>query len=160
MGKVESLAPYLEPLRKSVTVLRSPAEAFEIFTSGIGRWWPLAQYSVFGSQARTCGIDPVVGGEIYEVRDDGQRCTWGRVLAWEPPHRFVVTWHPGREEDTAQEVEVRFVAEGAATRVELEHRGWAKLGDQAAERRGGYAEGWDAVLGHHYRSACEAGGGD
>ena len=43
----------------------------------------------------------------------------------------MLRWHPGREPETAQEVELRFRAEGATTVVELEHRGWAGLGDKA-----------------------------
>lgn len=154
MPKLEPIAPYLEPLRKSVTVARRPAEAFQVFTAGIARWWPLPRYSVSLERARSCGIEPFVGGELFEVRDDGRRCAWGRVLVWDPPRRLAVTWHPGREADTAQEVEVRFVAEGdAATRVELEHRGWAKLGARAAEARERYTDGWDAVLGR-FAGAC------
>jgi uncharacterized protein YndB with AHSA1/START domain len=156
VAKVEPIAAYLEPLLKSVTVRRTPDEAFEIFTAGLAGWWPLGEYSVFGDRARSCGIEAFVGGELFEVSDAGERCAWGRVLVWEPPRRFVVTWHPGRAPETAQEVEVRFLAEGAgATRVELEHRGWAKLGERAAETRRGYEQGWDAVLGRHYAAACE-----
>jgi uncharacterized protein YndB with AHSA1/START domain len=153
--KVEPIAPYLEPLHKAVTVKRRPEEAFEVFTAGLARWWPLARYSISQERARSCAIEPFVGGAIYEVRDDGERCAWGRVLVWEPPRRFAVTWHPGRDPDTAQEVEVRFLAEGDATRVELEHRGWAKLGERAAETRESYAGGWDVVLGAHFVPACE-----
>jgi hypothetical protein len=46
-------------------------------------------------------------------------------------------------------VEIRFVLEGDATRVELEHRGWDRLGDEAAEARDGYDSGWDLVLGSY-----------
>lgn len=150
---VAPIQPYLEPLRKSVTVARPAAEAFEIFTSGMSSWWPLHAYSISESRAKSCAIEPRVGGEVYEVRDDGERLPWGRVLAWEPPRRFVMTWHPGHDPATAQELEVRFVAEGGATRVELEHRGWQRLGAQAGEMRGAYDGGWEAVLGKHFVEA-------
>ena len=41
---------------------------------------------------------------------------------------------------------MRFVPEGDGTRVELEHRGWERWGDEAAETRASYDSGWDTVL--------------
>lgn len=143
---IEPIQPYLEPIRRTLSVPRSPAEAFAVFTEGLGRWWPLAQYSISQARARTCVIEPRVGGMVYEVSDEGTRHVWGTVLDWEPPRRFVMTWHPGREPETAQEVEVRFVRDGEGTRVELEHRGWQMLGTAAAETREGYDQGWNTVL--------------
>jgi uncharacterized protein YndB with AHSA1/START domain len=154
MGSVESIVPYLEPIRRSVTVPGPPARAFAIFTGEIHVWWPRAQYSIHQGESATCGIEPRRGGEVYEVAKDGQRCVWGSVLEWDPPHRLVLSWHPGREPETAQEVELRFVAVPEGTRVELEHRDWAKFGAQAAEGRGGYAEGWAFVLDECYVAAC------
>jgi uncharacterized protein YndB with AHSA1/START domain len=152
MAEIEDIGP----LRKSVSVRRSPAEAFEIFTAGISGWWPLAKYSISQSRAMSCAIEPRVGGDVYEVRDDGERCLWGQVRAWEPPRRFVITWHPTGTPDTAQEVEVRFLSEGSGTRVELEHRGWAKLGERARAVRESYEGGWAVLLGKHYLEACGA----
>jgi uncharacterized protein YndB with AHSA1/START domain len=153
-SNVEPIEPYLEPLCKSVTVSCSVEHAFEVFTGRIGSWWPLAQYSVGQDRARDCAIEPKVGGEVYEVRDDGERAPWGRVLAWEPPRRFAMTWHPGREADTAQEVEVRFEDTAEGTRVQLEHRGWAVLGEKARETRESYSGGWDHVFGECFAAAC------
>jgi len=143
---VEPIQPYREPVRKSLSVPRPVTEAFALFTEGIGRWWPLATHSIGGARAQTCAIEPREGGEVYEVRDDGERCPWGRILAWEPPQRFVMAWHPGRAPDVAQEVEIRFVAEPGGTRVDLEHRGWQKLGPEAKEARESYDSGWTPVL--------------
>lgn len=44
------------------------------------------------------------------------------------------------------EVEVRFAPEGQGARVELEHRGWERLGDEAVEQYQGYDSGWTPVL--------------
>ena len=154
---VESYAEWFAPLRKAVTIRRRTAtEAFEVFTTGMARWWPLDRYSISLERARTCAIEPRVGGEIYEVSEDGERLVWGRVVVFEPPERLVVTWHPGREPQTAQEVEVRFSDTPEGALVELEHRGWAALGDDARKSRPSYSKGWDCVLGECFRDAAEA----
>ena len=146
-------APSVEPVRVSVTVARPPDEAFEVFTAGIARWWPLRRISIGEARAASCAIEPRVGGEVYEVRDDGQRFPWGRVEVWDPPRRLVMSWHPGRALEVAQEVEVRFTPEGDGTRVDLEHRGWERLGDEAAAVRASYDGGWRSVLGTHFAGA-------
>ena len=153
MGNVEPIAPYLEPLRKTRIVPIPPAQAFDLFTARMATWWPLATHSVFEGEAATCGFEPRTGGALFEAKADGERSVWGTVLAWEPPDRLVVTWHPGRGPDTAQELEVRFLPDGRGTRVELEHRGWQKLGAEAAATREGYRGGWEGVLARYVEAA-------
>jgi hypothetical protein len=87
------------------------------------------------------------GGRLYERWHDGGEADWGRVVAWEPPQRLVLSWKPNPERKAATEVEVRFVAvEPDHTRVELEHRGWERLGDLGPEARASYDGGWPGVL--------------
>jgi uncharacterized protein YndB with AHSA1/START domain len=129
-------------IRKSITVGRPIEEAFALFTDGIAEWWPLEKYSIHEERAATVAFEGRVGGRLYEVSDEGEEGLWGRVTAWEPPHRLAYTWHPGRGEETAQEVEIRFIPDADGTRLELEHRGW----ERAPEARAGYDKGWDAVL--------------
>jgi uncharacterized protein YndB with AHSA1/START domain len=154
MANVESIRPFLEPLRKSIVVRRAPAEAFEIFTARIGSWWPRDRFSIHQAESATCGMEPRVGGEVFEVSTAGARERWGTVVAWEPPHRMVMTWHPGRPPSTAQEVEVRFMAVDEGTRVDLEHRGWNEYGEGAEEARGGYESGWAVVFDRCFMEAC------
>lgn len=145
----------LAPVRKVVEVSRPPAEAFAVFTERIAAWWPLAKgYSVYGAESAGCRIEPRVGGAVSERAKDGRTSVWGTVLVWDPPHRFVMTWHPGRGADTAQEVEVRFVPTDGGTRVELEHRGWETLGAEAAQTRAQYDGGWAVVFDIHFKEAC------
>jgi uncharacterized protein YndB with AHSA1/START domain len=151
---VEPLAPYLEPIRKSILVPLEPGAAFRLFTQEFGRWWPLGdRYCVFGARSRACGIEPRVGGEIFEQSTDGERATWGRILRWEPGRSLVFSWFPGRTEETAQTVEILFTATTDGTRVDLEHRDWQTLGPRAPEVRSGYGVGWDEVLRHLERYA-------
>jgi uncharacterized protein YndB with AHSA1/START domain len=140
-----------EPLRFTVHVKCPAPGAFRTFTEEIGSWWPVrTQFT----------RDPVVGmllegwagGRISERGQNGETADWGRVLAWEPPQRIAFTWHPEGEEAT--EVEVQFIAEGSrATRVQLEHRGWERLGEEATERRTSCQHGWPSVLARYSGAA-------
>jgi uncharacterized protein YndB with AHSA1/START domain len=142
------------PVVKEITVPLGPERAFALFTEGIAEWWPLSSHSVFEQEAKTCVFERRVGGRIYEIGSDGRESPWGTVTVVEAPHRLVFTWHPGREAETAQIVQVRFGAVGGGTRVILEHTGWEHLGDAAARTRTGYDSGWDFVLRECYRAAA------
>jgi uncharacterized protein YndB with AHSA1/START domain len=144
---VEPIKPFLEPIRKSVDVPLPPEAAFTVFTQDISRWWPVGKkYAVFGDESSECGIQPFVGGDIFELSTRGERCVWGRVLAWDPGRLLRFSWFPGRSHDTAQTVEISFSPVSAGTRIDLEHRDWQTLGDRAADVRSGYGAGWDEVL--------------
>lgn len=136
----------IEPVRKSVEVGCSVDEAFRLFTDEIDSWWPLATHSIGQEDAEACYFERRVGGRIYESHGDGSVHLWGTVTAWEPPARVVFTWHPGRDASTAQEVELRFLGRDGKTRIELEHRGWAVLGERAVTVRDAYESGWTGVL--------------
>ena len=139
-------------VRKTINVACSVERAFETFTAGIAGWWPLATHSMGDEHAAAAVFEGSVGGRIYEVWDDGSEHEWGSVVLWEPPGRVVFSWNPNPNRTVFTEVEVRFAPEGDGTRVELEHRGWERLGDEATAVHGSYVTGWDTVLGH-YRSA-------
>ena len=133
---------------RSAHVARPLDEAFAVFTRQIGAWWPLPTHGIFGADAGALGFED---GHLVERAVDGRTSVWGEVLAWDPPHRLVLTWHPGQDADEASEVEVRFAAsEGGGTRVELEHRGWERFGPNAMLRRHGYVGpgAWGHVLDH------------
>ena len=144
----------IEPIHKSVTVNRPVAEAFELFTAGINRWWPVSTHSCNQKRAKECVMETRQGGEVYEIRDDGERTPWGTILTWDPPRRVVFSWHPGRDPETAQEVEVRFSDVHGSTVVELTHSGWERYGDDAVEMRDKYTAGWSSVLEKSFVEAC------
>jgi uncharacterized protein YndB with AHSA1/START domain len=136
-------------------VVEAPAErAFAVFTDGIGSWWDPDHHLLDGKLAEMI-FEPRVGGHVYDRGVDGSECRWARVLAYEPPERFVISWDINLEwkleadPDKASEIEVRFVPEGAGrTRVELEHRhldrhgeGWEKMRDSV-----GSPDGWGGTM--------------
>ena len=148
----------IEPIRKSISVNAPVERAFSTFTDGIAGWWPLETHSVGagrnGIRAEAAVLDGRVGGRLYERMSDGQEADWGEVLAWEPPNRLVLTWHPGYEDPSAAtEIEVRFTPEGGGTRVDLEHRGFEVLGKDAEEAHAGYAVGWPGVFDRYVETA-------
>ena len=139
----------LAPVKKSIIVPLSVEDAYKLFTTGLASWWPLITHSVGEEDTTTCKVEEFEGGKIYETNKDGSEAPWGKVLVWEPPTKFSMTWHPGRDEKTAQRVEVMFEEEGKGTRLELIHHDWELLGDKAEITRNGYDSGWDIVLGKY-----------
>ena len=140
------MAGSIEPIQKSVSVARGVDEAFKLFTEGIAGWWPLEKYSIGEERVKDVRFEPKAGGRIVEIWDDGSEHFWAEILEYDAPHRFVMAWKPNPERVVPTEVEVRFIAEGSGTRVELEHRGWERLGEEALERRASYDGGWQGTL--------------
>ena len=141
-----SPATEIAPVVKEVLVGVPIERAWEVFTAGIGAWWPVEMFSVGMERTRDVVFEGHPGGRIYERWDDGTEKPWGEVEAWDPPKLVRFTWHPNEDRPAATEVEVTFSSEGDATNVRLEHRGWARLGEVGAESRGRYDAGWVKVL--------------
>ena len=133
-------------VRQSVHVPLDPGDAFRLFTDGIGEWWPLGDgFSYGGDRAAEIVLEPFVGGRFYERFVDGDELQVGTVVVCTPPDRVVFTWRsPDWPADT--EVEVRFRAEPSGTTVELAHRGWERLGADAATLAQRWANGWPGVV--------------
>lgn len=137
-------------------VVQAPIErAFEVFTEGMASWWPPDHHLIEADLAEMV-IEPRVGGHIYDRGVDGSECHWARVLAFEPPDRFVFSWDISAQwkietdHSRTSEVEVRFIAEAPdRTRVELEHRELPRHGDgwEAMRDSVGSPGGWPGGLG-------------
>jgi uncharacterized protein YndB with AHSA1/START domain len=150
----------IAPVRKSIRVNASPTHAFEVFTSGLGRWWPL-QRGIGPAPRKGAVMETRLGGRWYEVAEDGTQTTVGKIIVWDPPKRFVMTWDINSQwkPDTtvSSEVEVKFIPDGAnATRVELEHRKFEQMGAEAGEKmRKDVDGGWPGML-EHFKKEAEA----
>jgi uncharacterized protein YndB with AHSA1/START domain len=131
-------------IHKSIRVERPPELSFRVFCDEIGQWWPKGP-SFGGKRLTNMVIEGRVGGRLYEQHDDGSEYEIGRVTAYQPPSVVAFTWRAPSWEMPTQ-VEIRFIADGNGTRVELEHSGW----EQAAamlETRKNYDGGWERMLG-------------
>jgi uncharacterized protein YndB with AHSA1/START domain len=142
------------PVRKSVAVRASAAQAFSIFTEDFDSWWPRSHH-IGSAPMRKAIIENRLGGRCYSEHVDGTECDWGTVLAWEPPHRLVIAWQMGGdwkyEPDISKssEVEIRFSpAPEGMTLVSLEHRYLDRAGPSAGVMRASLdsANGWGGIL--------------
>jgi hypothetical protein len=110
-------------------VATDPDTAFAIFTTDIDAWWKQgSKYRPAMGKGGVLHFEPHVAGRLLETYDDGSTFEFGRVRVWEPGRRLVFdvfarSFGPGE----STEVEVRFQAEGAQTRVTLENRGWDRF---------------------------------
>jgi uncharacterized protein YndB with AHSA1/START domain len=143
----------IAPVRKSVVVQATPQKAFDVFTTGIDRWWPKS-HGIGSTPPKESIIEPYVGGRWYAKCEDGTDVTIGHVRVWQPGERLVVTWEisaawkPDARVAFASEVEVRFLDDSnGRTRVELEHRNFERMGAADGETmRNNVDRGWPGLL--------------
>ncbi|MGI8695255.1 MAG: SRPBCC family protein [Mycobacteriales bacterium] len=127
----------------TVEVAAPPERAFAVFTGGIDRWWTRAHH-VQSGELKEIGVDPHVGGRMWEENDAGQVCTWGRVLRWDPPREFAFSWLIGPDwavpgpDAAGSRVTVTFTPAGtpagSGTTVTLVH-----------DRLDAHGPGWESV---------------
>lgn len=143
----------IEPIRLSFEVDCSIEHAFEVWTARIDQWWP-RDHTVSAEDALTVVLEGRPGGRIYERLATGTEHDWGEVTLWDPPNRLGYTWHLNRDRRDATDVQVSFIARGeAATQVEIEHRGWERLGADADDWRRRNHGGWATLLPHFVAAA-------
>jgi uncharacterized protein YndB with AHSA1/START domain len=141
-------------VRTQIVVVVPVERAFRVFTEQFDSIKP-REHDLLGVAIAETVFERHVGGHVYDRGVDGSECRWARVLAYEPPHRFVISWdiNPRWQIETdpakTSEVEVRFIAETPdTTRVELEHRNLERHGEGWEAERDGVASqnGWPLYL--------------
>ena len=122
-------------VRADIGVDVSLEQAFRVFTERFDEVKP-REHNLLAVPIERTVLELKAGGSVYDVGSDDSRCTWARVLAYEPSDRLVLSWDISprwqleSDPDHTSEVEVRFTAEGAdRTRVALEHRHLDRHGD-------------------------------
>jgi hypothetical protein len=112
---------------------------------------------VTGDRDLTVVLEGSVGGRIYERTAGGVEHDWGVVTVWDPPRRLAYSWHLRRDRSEATDVDIRFLDRGPAdTQIEIEHRGWERLGGQADAWRDRNRIGWQSLL-PHFAAAIRSG---
>ena len=143
----------------AIRVAVSPDVAFAAFTCDIGRWWrshPLFQLTRKGDGMLR--FDPEgPDGRLVTRFDDGAEWEIGPVRHWLPGERLAFGWRlPSFAPDQATEVDVRFEAVGAETRVTVEHRGWDAVPQSHVARHGFELMLFQRRLGEHWRGLLKA----
>lgn len=148
-------------VQKTVRVSAPPSRAFEIFTAGMSRWW-IKSHSINKSPIKDIVLEGRSAGRWFERGEDGSECQWGKVLAWEPPSRLVLAWQINQkwqfDHNLLTEVEVRFIADGSGTLVELEHRNLDRFGAAAEDMWKAFDSpgGWTGLLENFAKEAVGA----
>ncbi|MEO6153491.1 MAG: SRPBCC family protein [Croceibacterium sp.] len=141
-------------VRHKIVVAAPIERAFKIFTEDFGKFKPV-QHNIMGVEIAQTVFEPHAGGYLYDRGVDGTECRWARVLAYEPPHRVLLSWDISprwqleADPEKTSEWEVRFTPEGPGhTRVEIEHRHLERHGEGWQGVRDGVAsdEGWPLYL--------------
>jgi uncharacterized protein YndB with AHSA1/START domain len=147
----------LDPLRFSFEVNCPVAHAFAIWTTRIDTWWPRS-HTVSSDPGASVTLEPFVGGRIYERSPAGVEHDWGEVVSFEPARRLSYLWHMRRDRSDATEVEINFRAIGEdSTRVDIEHRGWERLGSAGEAWRDRNRTAWGSLLPSYQHAAAARG---
>ena len=122
----------------ALRVACSPQRAFDVFTAEIGGWWrPAALFQFTPRSPGTLAFEGGEGGRLVERLPGGKVFEVGNVRVWAPPSRLVFGWRQAAfAPDLDTEVEVRFEAVGAETRVTVEHSGWDSVPHDHVARHG------------------------
>ena len=141
-------------IQTSITVEAPRERAFSVFVENFDAIKP-REHNMLDVDIAETVFEPRAGGHIYDRGVDGSECRWARVLAYEPPERFVISWDINlqwkleTDLEKTSEVEIRFTAEDAnRTRVDLEHRNLDRHGDGWEGLREGVRadQGWPLYL--------------
>jgi uncharacterized protein YndB with AHSA1/START domain len=141
----------IEPVRKTVRVKAPIAHAFDVFTSGLTRWWP-HNHGIGKKPIQQVLMEPHLGGRWLEISEDGTQTSDATIIVWEPPHRLVMVWQVNAQWKPDQamksEVDVRFTPDGPnATKVELLHHRFETMGaETGASLRKDVNGGWPGLM--------------
>lgn len=134
----------MTPIVVEFDVAASCEHAFDMWANRTSLWWPRG-HTLSGDDELDIVFEGRPGGRIFERAVDGSEHDWGRIVAWEPPHRLVYTWHLFFDAEEATDIEVTFTEVGEATAVRIEQGGWERLGAAGESRRARTHSVWQTL---------------
>ena len=155
------MASSIEAIRKEFEIPLSIEDAFDLFTAGFSKWWP-KEYSWSKDEMTTISIECRDGGRCTEIGPNNFQMDWGRVLNWNPPGSFAISWQispnrvpqPSPRESSKIELEFKAIND-QSTMVSFEHSGIENHGDGAQEYRDALNSdyGWHYILNKYINEA-------
>lgn len=137
---------YRLPERRHTVIVPVPADqAFEGFTDYIHLWWPVGEFSEFGSGSHVI----FVRGDLLEESEDGDTHLWGKIVHLDAPQSIVMDFTMGLESLPPTHLSLEFHEQGSGTEVVLTHDGWAS-GDAGQEQYEEYSN-WPEILDYYAR---------
>jgi uncharacterized protein YndB with AHSA1/START domain len=127
--------------RISVAIEVPPAEAFELFTHEINRWWRRGpKYRNAGGRRGIVHLEARLDGRLFESFDTATGESVfesGRIVVWKPPTQLAFTWRNtvfAPHERTL--VQIDFQATRSGTLVTVTHSGWDSIRQDHPARHG------------------------
>jgi uncharacterized protein YndB with AHSA1/START domain len=130
-----------------------PRACVDVWSRKTSMWWPRS-HSRSGDPGLEVMIEGRLGGRVYERTPAGEEHDWGKITAWEPPHRLAYLWHIYGAAADATHVEITFIPTKDATTVRITHSGWDRLGSKGPDLRKRNRASWDGLL-PSFVAACE-----
>jgi hypothetical protein len=85
-------------------------------------------------------------GRFWERAADGHEVELGKVLVWLPGERLELDFYPGTDAEHPTRVVITFVAEGAATRVTVDHGPTPASEASWKDRAPRFERSWEMLL--------------
>jgi len=133
------------PIVLHVWVACRPDQAFDVFTSRFGEWWPAEAYSP--GPLTGVRVEPRVGGDVTMLLEGGGAYALGEVLVWEPGRHYAQSFTLAQDPAYPSRLDVTFEAAKhvGGTRVRFAHGGWTPANVAGRAR---FSE-WDLLLGQY-----------
>jgi len=141
----------IEPVHKIIQVKAPIAHAFDVFTTGLTRWWP-PNHGIGKKPITRVFMEPKLGGRWLEIAEDKTETVVATIIDWDRPRRLLLRWQVNAQwkpdPSMRSEVEVRFVANDPhTTTVELLHHKFETMGERdGASMRKDVDGGWPTML--------------
>ncbi len=132
----------MESIHKSVLLACGQERAFALFTEHASLWWPEGRRHTGDAKSE---IRLSASGRFWERAGDGREVELGRIVEWNAGERLRIEFYVGTDAAHPTELIVGFAAEGAGTRVTIDHRPLEVSRAMWTQRAPAFERSWSLV---------------